>query len=82
MTVAHIDGADPYVWAKEYIRQLNEKEKKQTRKILVPFEQSDMITKNEQRSFNGGYIFLPLPFHVNGPILSYYEKTSWKHVIK
>lgn len=58
-----LHGADPYVWAKEYIRQLNEKEKKQTRKILVPFEQSDMITKNEQRSFNGGYFFLQQLYH-------------------
>lgn len=58
-----LNGADPYEWAKQYIRQLNEKEKEQTRKILVPFEQSKIISKNEQRSFNGGYLFLQKIYH-------------------
>ncbi|MEO1785356.1 IS1634 family transposase [Thermodesulfobium sp. 4217-1] len=53
-----LKGEDPYKWAKEYIRKLNEKEKEQTRKILIPFEQSKIILKDEQRSFNGGYLFL------------------------
>ncbi len=57
---------DPYEWAKEYIRQLNEKEKEQTRKILVPFEQSKIISKDEQRSFNGGYLFLQKIYHELG----------------
>jgi len=58
-----LNGADPYEWAKEYIRKLNEKEKEQTRKILVPFEQSKIISKDEQRSFNGGYLFLQKIYH-------------------
>lgn len=58
-----LNGADPYEWAKEYIRKLNEEEKKQTRKILVPFEQSKTISKDEQRSFNGGYLFLQRIYH-------------------
>lgn len=53
-----LNGADPYEWAKEYIKMLNEKEKEQTRKILVPFEQSKIITKGEQHTYNGGYLFL------------------------
>jgi len=53
-----LNGADPYEWAKEYIKKLNEQEKEQTRKILVPFEQSKIILKDEQHSFNGGYLFL------------------------
>jgi transposase len=53
-----LKGKDPYEWAKEYIRKLNEKEKEQTRKILIPFEQSKIIVKDEQSSFNGGYLFL------------------------
>lgn len=61
-----LNGADPYEWAKEYIRQLNEKEKEQTRKILVPFEQSKIISKDEQRSFNGGYLFLQKIYHELG----------------
>ena len=58
-----LNGADPYEWAKEYIKKLNEKEKEQTRKILVPFEQSKIIAKDEQRSFNGGYLFLQQIYH-------------------
>ncbi len=61
-----LNGADPYEWAKEYIRKLNEKEKDQTRKILVPFEQSKIIPKDEQRSFNGGYLFLQKIYHELG----------------
>jgi transposase len=61
-----LNGADPYEWAKEYIRKLNEKEKEQTRKILVPFEQSKIISKDEQRSFNGGYLFLQKIYHELG----------------
>ena len=61
-----LNGADPYEWAKEYIRKLNEKEKKQTRKILVPFQQSKIIPKEEQRSFNGGYLFLQKIYHELG----------------
>lgn len=58
-----LNGADPYEWAKEYIKKLNEKEKEQTRKILVPYEQSKIISKDEQRSFNGGYLFLQKIYH-------------------
>jgi transposase len=61
-----LNGTDPYEWAKEYIRKLNEKEKEQTRKILVPFEQSKIISKDEQRSFNGGYLFLQKIYHELG----------------
>lgn len=58
-----LHGADPYEWAKNYIKQLNEKEMEQTRKILVPFEQSMMIPKDEIHSFNGGYLFLQQLYH-------------------
>jgi len=58
-----LHGADPYEWAKDYIKQLNEKEKNQNRKILVPFEQSTVLSKNEQHSFNGGYLFLQQLYH-------------------
>jgi len=58
-----LNGTDPYEWAKEYIRQLNEQEKKQTRRVLVPFGQSQIISKDEQHSFNGGYLFLQKIYH-------------------
>lgn len=58
-----LNGADPYVWAKEYIKELNRREKEQTRKVLIPFGQTQIISKDEQRSFNGGYLFLQKIYH-------------------
>ena len=58
-----LNGADPYEWANEYIKELNKKEKEQTRKVLVPFGQTQIISKDEQRSFNGGYLFLQKIYH-------------------
>ena len=53
-----LNGVDPYEWAKEYIHKLNQKEKEQSRNVLVPFKQASLITKDEQHLFNGGYLFL------------------------
>ena len=53
-----LNGADPYEWAKEYIKELNKKEKEEKREVLVKYSQSKIISKDEQRSFNGGYLFL------------------------
>lgn len=61
-----LNGADPYVWAKEYIQTLNEQEKEQQRKILVPYSQAKRIEKNKQLSFNGGYLFLQKIYHALG----------------
>lgn len=58
-----LNGADPYEWAKNYIKQLNEKEKEEVRKILVPFKQSEIIFKNDTRFYNGGYLFLQQLYH-------------------
>ena len=61
-----LNGADPYEWAKEYIQKLNQKEKEQCRKILVPFKQTTLITKDEQHFFNGSYLFLQKLYHELG----------------
>jgi transposase len=58
-----LNGADPYEWAKAYIEELNKKEKEASRKILVPFKQSELISKNESHLFNGGYLFLQQLYH-------------------
>ncbi|PXV93351.1 DDE family transposase [Lachnotalea glycerini] len=58
-----LNGADPYEWAKKYIEKLNKQEQKDSRKVLLPFSQSKLISKNEQRSFNGGYLFLQQLYH-------------------
>lgn len=53
-----LNGLDPYEWAKNYIDELNQKEKEQKRDVIVKYSQSKLIDKDEQHSFNGGYLFL------------------------
>lgn len=53
-----LNGQDPILWAKEYIKKLNQQEKEQTREVMVKYSPCKIIAKNEQHSFNGGYLFL------------------------
>lgn len=61
-----LNGLDPYEWAKEYIAELNKKEKENNRPVQITRSQSKFITKDEQRSFNGGYLFLQQLYHQLG----------------
>ena len=61
-----LDGQDPIAWAKEYIEELNQKEKEQNRDVLVKYNQSKQIERDIQRSFNGGYLFLQQLYHQLG----------------
>lgn len=56
-------GADPYDWAKDYIEELNRKEKENKRKVIIERSQSKLIDKGLQHSFNGGYLFLQQLYH-------------------
>lgn len=58
-----LGGQDPYEWAKEYIAELNKLDKEKNRKVLVPYSPNKLIPKGEQRSFNGGYLFLQNIYH-------------------
>lgn len=53
-----LNGQDPIEWAKKYIAELNQKEKEEKLDVLVKYSPSKLIAKGEQRSFNGGYLFL------------------------
>ena len=53
-----LNGKDPIKWAKEYIEELNRKEKEENLDIIVKYSPAKTITKDDQRSFNGGYLFL------------------------
>jgi len=53
-----LGGCDPYEWAKEYVSKLNLEEASNRTEVVAKFSSSKRIRKNEQRSFNGGYIFL------------------------
>ncbi len=61
-----LNGQDPYRWAKEYITELNRKEKEENRPIKITRYQSKLIDKDEQIFFNGGYLFLQLLYHQLG----------------
>lgn len=50
--------ADPIAWAKQYINELNEAEKEQSRTVVIKKSQSKRIPKGQQVLFNGGYLFL------------------------
>lgn len=61
-----INGKDPYEWAKEYVTELNRKEKENKRQVIIKRYQSKLINKGEQHAFNGGYLFLQQLYHQLG----------------
>lgn len=61
-----LNGLDPYVWANEYIKELNKQEKEENNDVLVKYSPKKLINKDEQRSFNGGYLFLQKIYHQLG----------------
>ncbi|MEA5094543.1 MAG: IS1634 family transposase [Sedimentibacter saalensis] len=61
-----LNGQDPIEWANKYIEELNKKEKEEKREVLVKYSPSKLINKDEQHSFNGGYLFLQKIYHELG----------------
>lgn len=61
-----LNGQDPIEWAKKYIEELNKQEKESKRDILVKYSPTKLINKNEQITFNGGYLFLQKIYHEIG----------------
>lgn len=61
-----LNGEDPIEWAKKYIEELNKKEKEDKREVMIKYSPSKLISKDDQRSFNGGYIFLQQVYHQLG----------------
>lgn len=51
-------GKDPYVWAQEYVNELNRKEYEENKEIIISYSPSRLLKKGEQKSFNCGYLFL------------------------
>lgn len=48
---------DPYEWAKKYAASKTLEEKKEHKEILIKYSASKLITKDEQRKANIGYLF-------------------------
>jgi transposase len=61
-----LKGQDPYEWAKGYIDILNKKENEGKREVLVKYSPVKQIVKGNQKSFNGGYLFLQKIYHELG----------------
>lgn len=56
-------GVDPYTWAKEYAKELTQKEKESSQKVIVKYSPMKQIALNKQRQFNTGYFFLQSIYH-------------------
>lgn len=54
---------DPIAWAKEYIAELNRKEAENKKEVVLKYSNLKLIDKNNQTSFNGGYLFLQDIYH-------------------
>lgn len=61
-----LNGKDPLTWAKEYVKELNLKEKNETRDVITKHSPNKIIKKGDQTSFNGGYLFLQKIYHELG----------------
>jgi transposase len=61
-----LNGQDPIEWAKKYVQELNKKEKEENREVIVKYSPSKVVAKDEQHSFNGGYLFLQQLYHELG----------------
>jgi transposase len=61
-----LNGEDPIKWAKDYISDLNKKEKEGYCDVLVKHSPVKELNKNERLLFNGGYLFLQTIYHQLG----------------
>ena len=52
------NGQDPYIWAQNYVNELNRREYEEAKEVIARFRPSKLIHKNEQKAFNCGYLFL------------------------
>ena len=63
---AKAGGKDPYVWAQEYVNELNRREYEENKEVLVSYSPSRLLKKGEQKLFNCGYLFLQKIYYQMG----------------
>jgi transposase len=51
-------GKDPYVWAQEYVDELNRNEYELRQEIVLRYSPTKLLKKGEQKAYNCGYLFL------------------------
>ena len=56
-------GRDPDEWAKEHVRQLNEKEKEENQEITLSFSPNKQLTKNYRYEYKICYLFPQKIYH-------------------
>ena len=49
---------DPLTWANNYVAELNKAEKHKRQEIIVKYSNDRIVSKDKERLFNGGYLFL------------------------
>ena len=73
-----LPGIDPVEWARERVAEMTEKEKDEDKKVIIEYDPRLSIVKGEQRSYNGGYLFLQKIYYELG--LDYIcKKIAKKH---
>jgi transposase len=72
---------DALSWAKEYAKELTEKEKREQAPVQLKFSQTKQIDAETQRSFNVGYLFLQQLYGALG-LPKICEKISQRHAFK
>jgi hypothetical protein len=61
-----LKGEDPVEWARAQVAEMTALENAGKQEVLVKYKPSVRLKKDEQRSFNGGYLFLEKIYHELG----------------
>ena len=73
-----LGGEDPIEWARARVAEMTAAEKEENQKVVVEYDPQTYIQKGEQRSYNGGYLFLQKIYYELG--LDYIcKKIAKKH---
>lgn len=73
-----LGGEDPIEWARRKVAEMTAAEKEEGKTVIIECNPQELIPKGEQRSYNGGYLFLQKIYHELG--LDYIcKKIAKKH---
>lgn len=73
-----LNGEDPIEWARARVAEMTAIEKEENKRVVVEYDPKAYIQKGEQRSYNGGYLFLQKIYYELG--LDYLcKKIAKKH---
>ena len=61
-----LNGHDPVDWAKSMVEEMTRQENELNEEVVWKLNPKALIVKNEQRSYNGGYLFLQKIYHELG----------------